>query len=86
MIFVILHVSDQYSSTDLTLLLKIRSLVRVLMFVDLQTGLRVIKAHNLRGSNHLSVPIPCTNAYDSKAIRYTALKLWQSLPFEIKEC
>ena len=43
-VFVTLHVSDPYSSTDLTLLLKIRSLVRVLMFVELQTDLRVIKA------------------------------------------
>ena len=43
--FVTLHVSDPYSSTDLTLLLKMcTDLVRVLMFVDLQTGLRVITA------------------------------------------
>ena len=39
---------------------------------------------NLRGNNHLTVPIPRTNAYDLKAIRYTAHKLKQSLPLEIK--
>ena len=42
-------------------------------------------SYSLRGNNHLSVPIPCTNAYGLKAIRYTAHKLWQSLPLEISE-
>ena len=42
-------------------------------------------SHNLRGNNHLSVPIPRTNAYGVKEIRCTAHKLWQSLPLEIKE-
>ena len=32
-------------------------------------------SHNLRGKNHLSEPIPFTNAYSQKAIRYTAHKL-----------
>ena len=32
----------------------------------------------------LSLPILRTNAYGLKAIRYTAHKLWQSLPLEIK--
>ena len=41
-------------------------------------------SHSLRGNNHLSVPILRTNAYGLKAIRYTAHKLWQSLPLEIK--
>ena len=41
-------------------------------------------SHNLRGNNHLSVPILRTNAYGLKAIRYTAHKLYQSLPLEIK--
>ena len=41
-------------------------------------------SHNLRGNNHLSVPILRTNAYGLEAIRYTAHKLWQSLPLEIK--
>ena len=41
-------------------------------------------SHNLRGNNHLSVPILRTNSYGFKAIRYTAHKLWQSLPLEIK--
>ena len=40
-------------------------------------------SHNLRGSNHLSVPIPHTNVC-LKAIRYTAHKLWQSLPLDIR--
>ena len=35
-------------------------------------------SYNVRGSNHLTVPIPRTNAYGLKAIRYTAHKLWQS--------
>ena len=43
-VFATIYVSDPYSSTELTLLLKIRSLVLALMFVDLQSGLRVIKA------------------------------------------
>ena len=42
-------------------------------------------SYNLRGNNHLTVPIPHTNAYGLKEIRCTAHKLWQSLPLEIKE-
>ena len=41
-------------------------------------------AYSLRGNNHLSVPILCTNAYGTKAIRYTGHKLSQFLPLEIK--
>ena len=41
--------------------------------------------YNLRVKNHLSVSVPCTNAYGMKAIRYTGHKLWQSLPLDIKE-
>ena len=32
-----------------------------------------------------SVPIPHTNKYGIETIRYTGLKLWNSLPVEIKE-
>ena len=42
-------------------------------------------SYNLRCNNHLSVPIPRTNAYCIETIRYTGHKLWQSLPLEIKE-
>ena len=42
-------------------------------------------SYSLRGSNHLSILIPSTNACGLKAIRYSAHKLWQSLPLEIKE-
>ena len=41
-------------------------------------------SYNVRGNNHLSVPVPRTNAYGLKAIRHTAHKLWQSLPIEIE--
>ena len=41
-------------------------------------------SYSLRGNNHLSVPIPRTNAYGMKAIRCTGHKLWQSVPSEIK--
>ena len=42
-------------------------------------------SYSLRCNNHLSVPIPRTNAYGIETIRYTGHKLWQSLPLEIKE-
>ena len=40
---------------------------------------------SLRCNDHMSVPIPRTNAYGIETIRYTGHKLWQSLPLEIKE-
>ena len=40
---------------------------------------------SLRCNDHLSVPIPRTNAYGIEASRYTGHTLWQSLPLEIKE-
>ena len=42
-------------------------------------------SYSLRCNNHLSVPIPRTNAYGIETIWYTGHKLWQSLPLEIKE-
>ena len=42
-------------------------------------------SYSLRCKDHLSVPIPHTNAYGTETIRYTGHKLWQSLPLEIKE-
>ena len=42
-------------------------------------------SYSLRGNNHLSVPIPCTNVYGMKTISYAEHKLWRSLPLEIKE-
>ena len=42
-------------------------------------------SYSLRCNDHLSVPIPRTNAYGIETIRYTGHKLWQSLPLEIKE-
>ena len=42
-------------------------------------------SYSLRRNDHMSVPIPRTNAYGIETIRYTGHKLWQSLPLEIKE-
>ena len=42
-------------------------------------------SYSLRCNDHLSVPIPRTNAYGIETIRHTGRKLWQSLPLERKE-